>query len=68
MVRISEITGIEDGRYQIEDVFGFKQVGVDDSDKAVGEFYATGYRPACIERMAAAGIAVSEDIFRSHTL
>jgi pilus assembly protein CpaF len=63
VTRISEIAGMEDGRYRIQDVFGFRQTGVDDSGKAVGKFYATGYCPKCIERLSAAGVAPPDDIF-----
>ena len=65
VTRISEIVGAENGAYQIEDIFGFRQTGVDDSHKAVGEFYATGYRPACIDRMSAVGIALPDEIHQA---
>jgi pilus assembly protein CpaF len=67
VMRISEITGVEGGDYQIHDIFGFEQSGVDDSGCAVGEFYATGYRPACLQRLAAVGIALDESLFQAGT-
>ena len=63
VTKISEVTGIEDGAYAIHDIFGFKQTGIDDQNLATGEFYATDYRPQCLERIAAAGVELDEDIF-----
>ena len=68
VTKISEITGVENGVYRLQDIFGFKQTGVDDSQRAVGQFYATGHRPVCLERLAAVGAALGHDIFQSHTL
>jgi pilus assembly protein CpaF len=67
VIRISEIVAIEDGNYKIEDIFGFRQTGVDESETAVGEFYATGYRPACIDRLRAIGIALPDEMFAART-
>jgi pilus assembly protein CpaF len=67
VMRISEIVGVDNEGYQIEDVFGFKQTGIDGADKAVGRFDATGYRPACMERLRATGIALPDEIFEKGT-
>jgi pilus assembly protein CpaF len=63
VMRISEIAGFADGGYRIEDVFGFRQTGVDAAGHATGEFYTTGYRPRCLEQIEAAGIALPEQMF-----
>jgi pilus assembly protein CpaF len=63
IMQVSEIVGIKDGDYQLEDVFGFEQTGVDAEGTAVGEFYATGYRPKCLARLKAAGVNLSDDLF-----
>ena len=63
ITRISEIAGFSAGSYQIEDIFGFRQTGVDASGQAVGEFYTTGYRPRCLASIEAAGLDVSDDWF-----
>jgi len=67
IIRISEIVGVGNEGYQLEHVFGFKQTGIDGADKAVGEFFATGYRPACMERLRATGIALSDETFAAGT-
>lgn len=67
ITKISEIVGVEDGNFKIEDVFGFRQLGVDDNKVAFGEFYATGYVPQCVERMRAAGEDIPDELFRKQT-
>jgi len=62
-MQVCEIVGIRDGQYHLEEVFGFEQTGVDAEGTAVGEFYATGYRPKCLGRMKAAGVTLSDDLF-----
>jgi len=67
IMRISEIVGAGNEGYQIEDVLGFRQTGIDGAHRAVGEFYATGYRPACMDRLRATGIALPDEIFVAGT-
>jgi pilus assembly protein CpaF len=68
VMRISEIVCVKQGEYQLEEVFGFRQQGVDDEGTAFGEFCATGYRPACVERMRACGVAIPEEIFQERVI
>jgi len=67
-LRISEILDVQDGNYEVQDIFGFRQTGVDETGTAVGEFYATGYVPQCLERMQAAGADLTDDIFRERVI
>jgi len=56
VVRISEIAGVEDGEFVVEDVFRFER-----GDSAGnGSFISTGYIPNCRTRMQAAGVNVSD--------
>ena len=62
--KVSEIVSLNNqGEYKVEDIFGFEQTGVDDQGNAQGKFYATGYRPACLKRMEASGIKLTDNIF-----
>ncbi len=63
ITKISEVVGVQENGYHIKDIFGFRQLGVDASQTAIGEFFATGYRPACLSRLTAAGIPLSDDLF-----
>jgi len=63
VTRVSEIVSGLNGEYQLEDIFGFKQQGLDAQGIAKGAYYATGYRPRCLERFADAGVTIDESIF-----
>ncbi|MDA1053210.1 MAG: CpaF family protein [Planctomycetota bacterium] len=63
VTRISEIVGSDGGAYQLKDVFGFEQTGLDKRNAAVGHFYATGHVPQCSSRLAAAGADLPEALF-----
>ena len=63
LLRISEVLGLENGSFRIEDIFGYRQTGVDADGNAVGQFYATGYRPACLERLQTSGVPIADDWF-----
>ena len=65
VMRVSELAGADDGSYRIEDVFGFEQTGVGPDGVAQGEFYATGYRPACLDRLQASGIRLPDAMFEA---
>lgn len=63
VMRISEITGIEQGDFQLHTIFGYEQTGVNHHGTAEGHFYTTGYKPACLSRLRAAGITLSDSLF-----
>jgi pilus assembly protein CpaF len=64
IMQVCEIIGVEDGTYQLEDIFGFEQTSVDENGIAQGHFYATGYVPYCLGRMRASGIELGDIMFR----
>lgn len=63
IVQISEITGSNGDVINMHDLFVFRQTGVDANRVAEGAFEATGIRPACLERLAAAGITLAVELF-----
>jgi pilus assembly protein CpaF len=64
IVSIAEITGIEQGEIRYQEIFTFKQVGVNAQGKAVGYHTATGIKPMRLEFMKASGEEVPEELFR----
>jgi pilus assembly protein CpaF len=64
VMNVSEIVGIRDGTYQVEEIFGFRQTGVGPDGVARGKFITTGYKPQFGERIAAAGIELPEHILQ----
>jgi pilus assembly protein CpaF len=67
VMRISEIVGVKGRRYVVKDVFGYRQTGVRDG-VALGEFYATGYTPRLLTRLAASGIDLPPELFAERML
>jgi pilus assembly protein CpaF len=55
VVQIAEITGMEGEVIAMQDIFEFRQRGVDKDGRSVGEFRATGIRPRSMERIQRAG-------------
>jgi pilus assembly protein CpaF len=68
IVKISEVTGMEGEVMAMQDIFAFKQTGVDDKGMAQGYFHCTGIRPRCLERLEAAGIRLPFEMFERRTL
>ena len=64
--RISEVVGASSGDYQVKEIFGFKQTGIDEAGLAHGQFYATGYQPTFLERLSELGIHVPESVFKQN--
>lgn len=63
---VTEITGMQDEtRVQLQDVFLYKQTGIDEHGNVQGFFKATGYIPKVLEEIKIKGIHLSEDVFRS---
>ena len=68
ITRVSEIVEVADGNYRIQDIFGFRQQGVDAEGTAFGQFYATGHRPLCLQYMQASGIDLPDELFQERIL
>ena len=65
IMQITEITGIgADQHVKMEDIFTFKQTGVDARGMVLGHFQATGYIPSFIEDIRVRGIKLADDIFK----
>jgi pilus assembly protein CpaF len=68
VMRISELTGVVDGEFQLEDIYVFRSAGVDERGKLIGSFYATGHEPVTLRRMAARGIELDPNLFSAREL
>ena len=62
---ISETVGLDENfQLQLEDVFVFKQSGIDENGKILGSYVATGYIPNCYKDFVTRGLKISEDMFK----
>jgi pilus assembly protein CpaF len=60
---IQEITGMEGEIITMQEVFGYRQTGVDEEGNIVGHFQASGVRPKFADRLRTFGIALPEALF-----
>jgi pilus assembly protein CpaF len=63
LTAISEITGMENDVITMQDIFVFERTGISATGKVLGRFRATGIRPKCAERLAAAGRPLPAGMF-----
>ncbi len=62
---ISEVTGMENGRIQLAEVFRFRPSGYDERGRVQGRFEATGLVPEFYEDLATRGVGLDMSIFQS---
>ncbi len=62
--KICEVTGVESGKIQLQDLFEFVETGFGADHKVQGHFTACGAIPEFYERLQAAGMNLDLDIFR----
>jgi pilus assembly protein CpaF len=62
VVSIAEITGIENGDIQFQEIFVYKQIGLKDG-KAVGYHTATGIKPMRLDHIKAGGEELDDELF-----
>ncbi len=65
---ITEVLGMEQDVIIMQDVFRFKQLGIDQNGRAFGQFEATGVRPTFISRLEASGIKLPSNLFAERVL
>jgi pilus assembly protein CpaF len=63
VINITEVTGVEGGVVQMQDIFRFDQTGFNSEGKVVGEYKATGRVPEFYEDLRNRGIKVDMSIF-----
>jgi pilus assembly protein CpaF len=63
VTQISEITGMDGTAVAMHDLFTFERISVATRGGVTGRFRATGIRPACSGRLAAAGFHLHDAMF-----
>jgi pilus assembly protein CpaF len=64
ITHVTEITGMESGVVQMQDIFLYKQKGLDGEGKVVGSFRATGRVPEFYEDLKQRGLDVDLSLFK----
>ena len=66
---ITEVTGIESGKIQLQDIYKFEKTGLDaQSQKTKGQFGATGLIPTFLQELKESGYKVDISKFQSNGL
>jgi pilus assembly protein CpaF len=62
---LQEVTGMEGEVITMQEIFRLERRGLDEDGKVVAELVATGIRPKFVEKLAAEGIELAEDVFKA---
>ncbi|OGX19792.1 MAG: type II secretion system protein E [Omnitrophica WOR_2 bacterium RBG_13_44_8b] len=66
IVQITELAGMKDeSNINLQDIFIFKQTGIDKLGNVLGDFQATGYIPSFLEEIKIKGIPLPENTFQA---
>jgi len=68
VVAVAEITGMEGDIICLQDLFAFRQTGLNADGHAKGHFEACGVRPKTLERIESEGISIPTSIFERRVL
>ena len=68
MTSITEVMNMEQDIIIMQEVFRFKQLGVDQNSRAYGQFEATGVRPTFVPRLEQKGIKLPSNMFAERVL
>ena len=63
IVQVTEVAGMEGSLVTLQDIFLYRQTGIDPQGRVLGDLRATGIRPKFADRLRAFGMDLSEDIF-----
>jgi pilus assembly protein CpaF len=60
---ITEVTGLEGSQIVMQEIFAFKQTGVDENGKIIGAMKPTGGVPTWIDQLKSRGIELDMGMF-----
>jgi pilus assembly protein CpaF len=63
VLNITEVVGMEGDTITLQDIYVYRQEGVDSYGKLRGRFVSTGIRPNFLEKLASSGILVRDEWF-----
>jgi pilus assembly protein CpaF len=65
---ITEVMNMEQDMIIMQDVFRYRQLGIDQNGRAYGQFESTGVRPSFVNRLEASGIKLPSNLFQERVL
>jgi pilus assembly protein CpaF len=63
ITNITEVQGMEGDVIVLQDIFVFRQTGIDENGKIIGKLVPTGVRPKYFERLETSGIHIPASVF-----
>lgn len=64
VINITQVVGMEGDTITLQDLYVFKQQGLDSEGKITGSFISTGIRPTFLEKLVSNGVLVKDDWFK----
>lgn len=64
VINITQVVGMEGDTITLQDLFVFKQQGLDSEGKITGNFVSTGIRPTFLDKLISNGVLVRDDWFK----
>jgi pilus assembly protein CpaF len=61
---LQEVTGMEGEVITMQEIFRLERHGIDENGKVIAELVPTGIRPRFVEKLAAEGIELNDEIFK----
>ena len=68
VTQITEVMNMEQDMIIMQDIFRYKQLGIDQNGRCYGQFEATGVRPSFVNRLEASGIKLPSNLFQERVL
>jgi pilus assembly protein CpaF len=68
VTHITEVVGMEQETVVMQDIYVYKQDGIDETGRAVGRFEASGIRPTFMDKLEQAGVRLPASAFRQRTM
>jgi pilus assembly protein CpaF len=68
VTNLTEVLGMEQEVIIMQDIFRFRQLGIDQNGRAFGQFEATGVRPSFVGRLETAGLKLPSNLFAERVL
>lgn len=68
ITHITEVVGMEQDTIVMQDIYHFRQQGIDENGRAYGQFVATGIRPTFMDRLESAGVRLPSSAFRQRVM
>jgi pilus assembly protein CpaF len=62
---LQEVTGMEGEVITMQEIFRLERKGLDENGKVIAELVPTGLRPKFVEKLAAEGIELPDDLFKT---